>query len=162
MRFPDVAAAALLGAALLWLVLAPLLRTAPPADRAPEPDEPEETQRGVALAALREIEFDRETGKLSDADYQALKAQYTAEALVALRAEAVADVETMVAARVLALDHAAGAPRCVTCGLRPEPDAVFCSTCGRPLRAVHECAQCRSALVPGGSFCESCGARVAA
>lgn len=26
------------------------------------------------------------------------------------------------------------APGCIECGARPEPDAVFCSSCGRPLR----------------------------
>jgi hypothetical protein len=31
----------------------------------------------MALAALKEIEFDRETGKLSDADYELLKTRYT-------------------------------------------------------------------------------------
>ena len=36
------------------------------------------------MAALREIEFDRETGKLSDDDYASLKAKYTGEALAAL------------------------------------------------------------------------------
>lgn len=25
------------------------------------------------------------------------------------------------------------APDCSACGARPEPDAVFCSSCGRPL-----------------------------
>ena len=40
-----------------------------------------------AIDALREIEFDRATGKLSDDDYAALKAQYTRTALVELRAQ---------------------------------------------------------------------------
>ena len=39
-----------------------------------------------AIVALREIEFDRETGKLSDSDYAELKARYTARALAAMRA----------------------------------------------------------------------------
>ena len=53
--------------------------------------------RGPALApesaidALREIEFDRATGKLSDDDYAALKAEYTRTALVELRARDSAD-----------------------------------------------------------------------
>ena len=34
-----------------------------------EPEDLEETPKGIALAALREIEFDRATGKLSDEDY---------------------------------------------------------------------------------------------
>src|SRR5213082_469060 len=39
----------------------------------------------LAVAALREIEFDRATGKLSDADYAQLKEQYTREALASMR-----------------------------------------------------------------------------
>src|SRR5262245_11908368 len=39
-----------------------------------------------AIDALREIEFDRATGKLSDDDYSALKAEYTRSALVEMRA----------------------------------------------------------------------------
>ena len=40
-----------------------------------------------AVQALREIEFDRETGKLSDSDYSALKTRYTREAVAAFRDE---------------------------------------------------------------------------
>lgn len=161
MTLVEVAAAALLGAVLLWLVLAPFIRRQRPRERAVEPEEPGETPRGVALAALREVEFDRETGKLSDEDYRALKVRYTAEALAALRAGAEPDIEAMVAARVRALEHPATAA-CTVCGPRSESDAIYCSTCGRRLGAVERCEQCHSALVPGGVFCEGCGARVAA
>ena len=161
MTLLEVAAAALLGGALLWLVLGPLIRRDAPREAIVEPEEPGETPRGVALAALREVEFDRETGKLSDDDYRALKAQYTAEALAALRAAAEPDIEAMVAARVRSFEHPAGST-CGVCGPRPEPDAVYCSTCGRRLGGVEQCDKCRSTLVPGGLFCESCGARVAA
>ena len=68
-------------------MLQPLLRPGPPKPPIYEPLDPEETPRGVALAALKEIEFDRETGKLSDADYDFLKGKYTGAALEALRAE---------------------------------------------------------------------------
>ena len=43
--------------------------------------------QAVALRALKEIEFDRATGKLSDSDYEQLKAKYTAEAVAAMRGE---------------------------------------------------------------------------
>ena len=42
---------------------------------------PRESERDAAVSALREIEFDRVTGKLSDADYTDLKARYTEQAL---------------------------------------------------------------------------------
>jgi hypothetical protein len=137
----EVAAAALVGVLALAWVLEPLLRpdaARPPAD---EPLDAEETPRGIALAALKEIEFDRATGKLSDADYEQLKARYTANALAVLRAESTGeDIEGMIGARTRALRAAAGstppvALRCPGCGPRPEPDAVFCSSCGSRVAA---------------------------
>src|SRR6185437_8042428 len=50
------------------------------------------TSRESAIAALREIEFDRATGKLSETDYAALKAQYTRQAILAMRQQESADL----------------------------------------------------------------------
>jgi len=188
----EVAGAAAVGVLVLWLVLQPILASPRPAARgalptgaggppaAPGPDDPpaeaesldpEETPTGLALAALKEIEFDRATGKLSDSDYEELKAKYTAAALEALRAEArpagADDLEAMIAAKVRELRSARGArapapPICPACGPRPEPDAVFCSACGRRLEVPGRCRRCGAPLVPGGEFCEACGSRVAA
>jgi Double zinc ribbon len=184
----EVVAAALVGVAAVWLVLQPLVLPGRPTAPVYEPLDPEETPRGVALAALKEIEFDRETGKLSDEDHAYLKGKYTGVALAALRAEAddsavapaaapapaaavVADaggdVEAMIAARVRALRSAStsappGAPVCPTCGPRPEPDAVMCSTCGRRLLPGGACAGCGADLGQGSRFCERCGTGVAA
>jgi hypothetical protein len=138
----EAVAAALVGLAGLLLVLQPLLRRhhrpPPPA----EPIDPEETPRGIALAALKEIDFDRETGKLSEADYQFLKAKYTGLALEALRAE-----ESRPAAPAEALSP--GPLDCPTCGPRPEPDAIFCSTCGLRLRGHSERSEESAGLTVG-------------
>ena len=134
MTFPELGVAAVLGALLLWMVLGPLLRKAAPADRPLEPEDPAETSRGVALAALRELELDREMGKLSASDYESLKASYTAEAVAALRADAVPDIESLVSARVRALSEPPPA-FCSACGSRAEPDGLFCSNCGVRLAA---------------------------
>jgi hypothetical protein len=128
----EAIAALFVGVAGVLLVLQPLFRP-PRTWRLPEPLDPEETPRGVALTALKEIDFDRETGKLSDTDYQFLKAKYTAAALDALRAEAAGAPASEGESR----------PACRTCGPRPEPDAVFCSTCGLRLIAS-----------PGSEFAE--------
>lgn len=185
----EAIAAALVALAVIALIAGPLLRGGAAAPiGVDEPEELEETPKGIALAALKEIEFDRATGKLSDADYGELKARYTAEALAVLRQDAgpappVAGatgteapaaagqaagaspdgggdpLEAMIAARVRTLQ--AAAIRCPTCGPRPESDALFCSHCGRSL-AVGGCGACGSPLVPGSRFCEGCGTAVGA
>jgi len=167
----EAVAAALVGMVALWLVLRPLLGPPPAPDVVEEPAEQDETPKGVALLALKEIEFDRETGKLSDTDYQYLKDKYTSEALEALRTEdgvgVPGDVEALIAHRVQALRFAAatappGAPACPSCGPRPEADALFCSSCGGRLPAPATCARCGTTLSSDSRFCEGCGSRVAA
>jgi double zinc ribbon protein len=179
----EALAAAVVGLVAVWLVLQPLTRRNRQPPPLMEPLDPEETPRGIALTALKEIEFDRETGKLSDADYDFLKAKYTAAALEALRLESATDapaggsddIEAMVAAKVRALrsasappssDHRSAFPAttraCSTCGPRPEADAIFCSSCGRRLPNLLTCDRCGAALVPDSRFCEACGRQVAA
>lgn len=155
-----------LASATVWFVLEPILRAGiEPAmdgsvdDEGGDPDD-DVSSRAVAMRALREIEFDRATGKLSDADYDGLRTKYTAEALAAMRAE-----EGRVAAPVSAVTSArpASRPSCPTHGPRPEPDAVFCSDCGRRLGAAPGyCARCGSTLEREARYCNGCGRRVAA
>src|SRR6266487_4592520 len=81
----------LLAAGATYFVLRPILRPAvEAAGNEPAGDEGEDpaddmSPQTVALRALKEIEFDRATGKLSDTDYEHLKAKYTEQALIALR-----------------------------------------------------------------------------
>jgi hypothetical protein len=163
----EAAAAALVGVALLLVVLGPLVsREVVPAIVDDEPQDLEETPKGIALSALKEIEFDQATGKLSDEDYTMLKGKYTAQALEALRVEdgtaGSSDLETVIAARALII-RAEGSSNmtCPHCGPRPEEDALFCSTCGCALGA-RTCGECSAALPPGSRFCDQCGTRVAA
>ena len=153
----------LLATAAIYFVLRPILR--PPLEQATdldadEGDDPDDdlTPQAVALRALKEIEFDRATGKLSDSDYEQLKAKYTQEALVAMRGEQGAGSREQPAPRPLL-----PAPSCPEHGPRPEPGAQFCSECGRRLgTALGYCARCGSALEREARYCNSCGARVAA
>jgi hypothetical protein len=78
----------------------------------------------TAVEALREIEFDHVTGKLSDKDYVELKSAYTQTAVAAMREREGGAATT-----------SEGEIACAQCGPRPEPDAIFCSQCGRPLAA---------------------------
>jgi double zinc ribbon protein len=138
--------ALIVGGAALSLILLPILR---PTAAAPAWDLPdlEETRKGQALLALKEIEFDLATGKLSEEDHASLKRRFTTEAAAAMREDAPAPVPMRTGGAALA---------CPTCGPRPEGDAIFCSTCGK-LLSSHTCAGCGAALAPGTKFCEGCG-----
>ena len=118
-----------------------------------------------AVDVLREIEFDRATGKLSDADYTALRTTYTERALAAMRAQesaaALAELPPDDAAEAAVRRHRARLAECAACGPRPEPDAVYCSDCGRFLPG--RCPSCGTpADQPGARYCAACGAGLAA
>ena len=142
----ELVAGAVVAVAALALVLEPLLRNRPgPITTQEDPDddatplEESESPKVQALLALKEIEFDRATGKLSDDDYERLKARYAQQALAAMDAED-ARVTAVVAAEATD-DPAEAMVRaardqlviCPVCGPRPETGAAFCSECGRPL-----------------------------
>src|SRR2546427_3421796 len=127
----------LLAAGATYFVLRPILR--PPVESEgsePVGDEGEDpaddmSAQAVALRALKEIEFDRATGKLSDADYESLKAQYTAEALAVMR-ETGGVAPPAISPPVTRLPS----PACPIHGPPREPGAEFCSACGRRLQAA--------------------------
>lgn len=168
----ELIAGIVLAAGAVYFVLRPILRPASVETETGDPDganageDPDDdfSPRAVALRALKEIEFDRATGKLSDADYDALKSRYTSEALVALRAEGREQgagsgsiVERPVPRSPLPVST------CPAHGPRPESDAQFCSECGRRMgTAPGYCARCGTSLESGARYCHSCGARVAA
>lgn len=179
---PDGALPLIIGTLLaltaLSYVLLPLLLNADDApvvkriDAAPSREVVPEEQ--LAVVALREIEFDRETGKLSDADYADLKAKYSELAVSELRAAnarparsdtaqvaatAAASGEDPVEAAVRAVQ--ARRPSCRSCGPRPESDAIWCSGCGSYLPGA--CQSCGADVtMPGARFCNACGVTLAA
>jgi hypothetical protein len=159
-----LAAGTVLAIGALAFVLYPLFFDAPAPRRLAAPVTGSWSD-DVAVAALREIEFDRATGKLSDADYAQLKEQYTRQALASMRrasagtstAPAGSDDVIEAAIRAYRLER----PACASCGPRPEADAAFCSNCGRYLPGT--CADCgRRVTETGARFCAACGHRLAA
>jgi len=82
---------------------------------------PPEREKRDALAAIKEVEFDRAMGKLSEEDFTSLTARYRAQALAAIAA-----LET---ARPSA-DGAFQARFCGDCGGALASPANFCPACG--------------------------------
>jgi len=157
-----------LAASATYFVLLPILR--PPlesagalsGDQGEDPGD-DMSPRAVALRALKEIEFDRATGKLSDSDYEQLKAKYTQEALVAMRGESGHGKRDTGHVTAPAVTFPVSRFPCPEHGDRPEPGALFCSECGRRLgTAPGYCARCGTVLADDARYCNRCGARVAA
>lgn len=192
MALPEGGVPLVVGTALalgaLTLVLSPLLSAVDESPREVPQEKPEarrareKEMANTAVDALREIEFDRETGKLSDTDYTELKQRYTREALAELRA-ADAAAGGVAAAPAAAASVSAGASpaagvvvdaveaaiqrarsnqkQCGVCGPRPEPDATYCSSCGRYL--PEKCGACGTSVdLVGSRFCSGCGTHLAA
>jgi len=128
------------------LVMEPVIRPTTVAVLRPDSDDddltPQERKRDLALAALKEIEFDKATGKLSDADYDRLYRRYAGEAVVALREAG--DGGTAGQGH----GNGSAAP---SVPQRP----------GAPARRPKFCEECGSKL-EGGRFCSECGAPIGA
>jgi hypothetical protein len=87
-----LALGALLAVAAVWFVARPFLRSSASEELLAEPGRAGrarlalEEERDRALAALKELEFDHRTGKVSDDDYRSLVGELRRAAADALRA----------------------------------------------------------------------------
>ena len=118
-----VAASVVLAALAASWVIAPIVarRLALLGDPIPGGVLDAEARKRVALASLKEIEYDRIGGKLDDEDYQALRARLEHEALIALRVAEGAHRS----ADQFEITH--------SCGFVNPAGSRFCSGCGKRL-----------------------------
>ena len=107
--------------------------------------------------ALRDIEFDRQCGKVSDRDYAELHALF---ARAAARTRSPTPTVDDLAEAAILRAHARQRT-CVDCGPRSEPDATYCSHCGRYLPG--RCPACAATVKPvASSYCSTCGTLLSA
>jgi Double zinc ribbon len=119
--------------------------------------------------AITDLDFEKDAGKVSDADYQTARNDYmTQVAEVLTRIDALAPTrleknETSVspekkAGKKKAVDAASLV--CKSCGKSSRADSKFCMHCGTPLGLV--CAECGESHPAQAKFCMACGHRVSA
>jgi hypothetical protein len=111
-----------------------------------------EHERALAMQGLRELEFDREMGKLSEPDYAALHEGLMARALGA--SAALERLRAAPAAASSAPEASAERPRLVKSG--PAPAAAAGASPAAAVR-VRFCPQC-GVEAAVGNFCSECGA----
>jgi RNA polymerase subunit RPABC4/transcription elongation factor Spt4 len=121
-------------------------------------------KRDRIYEALRELEFDARTGKISPTDHAELSDRYkrqaiallkqlddqTRDALLAIDAE----IEREVAARRTVTSRRQAA-RCVACGAAVGPTDRFCRQCGVPRGRA--CLRCGASVESDDRFCPQCG-----
>ena len=100
----------------------------------------------VALLALRDLEFDHRTGKITDEDYAGLRADLMAQAATTLElnekqtAELDARIEEEVRNRRQRASQSRAGRFCSQCGHAVKSDDRFCAACGSQLVAQAEAA----------------------
>lgn len=114
-----------------------------------------EGQKESVLAAVRDLDFDFKTGKVSEEDYQSLRAQLMAEAAQYIEMEKKGDdqLEEMIQVRRAVKQQGSKCPHCeapVQAGQR------FCSKCGSEVN-TELCPSCGRKIQAGDLFCSSCG-----
>lgn len=93
-----------------------------------------EKRKNEAYAVIKEAEFDLKMGKLSEADFQAIRGKYAAQALAA--------ISTLTTASAEGSNPRPGSIRrgrvayCPSCGTAVGKGANFCAGCGNDLRRI--------------------------
>lgn len=101
-----------------------------------------EHERALAIQALGELNFDREMGKLSEADYQAQRQALEERALAAMSALKALRPESRATPVLVA------ASRGRKVGKRRRGPVRFCPRCGARAGPGNFCAQCGASLGP--------------
>ena len=124
-------------------------------------------RRDAIYAALKDAEFDRETGKLTDEDYQIVRSRYMSEAAQVLRqldrltpeAEAALDAEIEQAVADLRSDGK-GLPPDLVDRVEAEISSLIrhAAATGKQTLACPDCGQ---PYQPGDVFCAACGTTLA-
>lgn len=131
-------------------------------------------RRDAIYAALKDVEFDQETGKLASEDYQIVRTRYMAEAAQVLRqldrltpeAEAALDAEIESAVAQLRSDgnqvppSSSEYPADLVEAVQAEIDTLI-KRAAVPDKQVLACPDCGQPFQTGDLFCPACGASLA-
>lgn len=140
-----------------------------------DPEDPQSSllwQKESSYAAIRELDFDYHTGKISEGDYEELYGSLKADALRAIKGieegeseyqrELDVELEEEIKERRGIQTKQGGedegdAGVCPACGAGATAGSKFCFSCGTRFGWV--CTGCRSINSPEAGFCRNCGAR---
>jgi len=128
----------------------------------------EEGSHKDALAAIRDLDFDFQIGKVTQEDYETLRAQLVVKAAEYLQTKKQEDekIEEMIRARLQAVKSSA---KCEKCGGEIRPQDHYCPTCGTVVKnqtpsnipaPQNTCPGCGKSVKDADLFCTGCGTRL--
>ncbi|MCA9736202.1 MAG: zinc ribbon domain-containing protein [Gemmatimonadetes bacterium] len=136
MTLLATAGAFLFALALVLFVIEPILTGRSALVDVEDHGEDAAFRKHAALRALRDVEYDYQTGKLDESDYRRLKREMVAEAAEVLGTEdgepAGDPLEAEIRDVRLRIERGEACPRC---GADRAIEARFCAVCGTPLAA---------------------------
>ncbi len=129
--------------------------------------------KSLLLQEIRELEFERDAGKISDADFAALNQKLRRrakdvlkkldEGVDAYREQAEAAIEAHVKKAARRTPEPEELPlvssTCPACTAINAADADFCSSCGARLASI-TCGKCHNDNDPDATFCKRCGSEL--
>jgi hypothetical protein len=132
------------GAALVGLATLRMVRplVAPQSDRTPvvgtRTRAALEREKMLALRAIKELEFDRSMGKVSEEDFREMEGRLRSRAARLIRqldsgAGYRTQIERDIAKRLAESGEAVSLPTCSACATVNDADAKFCKSCGAQL-----------------------------
>ncbi|MGH9388097.1 MAG: double zinc ribbon domain-containing protein [Vicinamibacteria bacterium] len=162
----TVALLATLGATVVAFVLYPVFAQARSGSLAGLGDAEREIldleeKKSRLYEALTDLDFEKEAGKVSEADYETARNDYMAQAAAVLaKLEALAPRK---GEKKKPRKAAESAPerRCGSCSKSSPESAKFCSHCGAPFAPSEAtCEGCGEKLPKEARFCMGCGKKV--
>ena len=122
--------------------------------------------------AIKDLDFEHGAGKLSDADYQSVRAD-----LVAQAAAVISQIDALPASAESSSERQPSpkqpkqpkeevteeeGPTCASCGQTNPAGAKFCFQCGERIAVEASCPECGTELPKEARFCTECGVAIPA
>lgn len=130
-----------------------------------------EQEKANTLRTIKELEFDRAMGKMSEEDFQEMSVRLRAragrlirqlDAGTGYRSKIEQDLVKRLGDQPEAKPGKSRETRtCASCRTVNDADAKFCKSCGTRAQETRPCAACRTENDADAVFCTSCGEKVA-
>jgi hypothetical protein len=162
---------AALGAGVVLFVLFPVFARATEVSELPTADAQEQkslTEKKERIyEAIKDADFEYQAGKLSEADYRSMRADFLSQA-----AETIARLDDLgqppapsreaAPPRQAESPEVPSGPTCSSCEQSNPPEAQFCYRCGAGIAIPADCPQCGAELQKEARFCTECGVAIPA